>query len=183
MLFLSFVSCNKDSLDTVSSDARLLSVLENEITFLTEDGNNIYLKEFVYGSDGVGEYYAAPQEYTFIDFDGDGANELVVDISLAHTFYMIFYENNDIVYGFLINRRSLQSIKKDGSFVQTGAADVNYYCKLEFDKNTYRVINTAIKDEKNGIYEINGKKCALESVNEYIEDWNSKIDASWITIS
>jgi len=184
LIFLfSFVSCRNVISNNLSSETHLLSALKSEITFIAEDGKNIYLQDFAYASDESTEYYAKPQEYAFIDFDGDNVDELVVDITPNQVYYMVFHKNNDDVYGFLIGRRSLQSIKEDGSFIQTGGADINCYCKMEFDNDSYEIIDTAIKNETDGIYEINGKESTFGAVNEYIEAWNLKKDAEWIKVS
>ena len=98
-------------------DAQFLSVLNSEAPFISEDGKSVLLKNYSYGNNGATEvYYAVPQEYAVVDLDGDGTNEVVVDITSSQTHYMVFHKYNNSIYGFIIGRRSLQYIKKDGSF-------------------------------------------------------------------
>ncbi len=185
IILLAFTSCTKNSSakESDASHAQLLSVLNSETVFTTENGTELYLKDYVYGSDETTDYYAEPYEYAFVDFDNDSTEELIADISLSHTHYMVFHIVDTSVYGFLFGNRSLQSVKEDGAFLQTGGADVNYFCKMEFNNNSYKIINTAIKDEKDDIYEIAGKESSIDDINEYIKDWNLKKDVEWIKVS
>ncbi len=161
------VSCSNTSTDinnnsnSDTANPQLTSVLKNETAFITQDGETTYLKDFVYGSDEATNYYAKPQEYTLIDLNGDGMDELVADITPNKVYYMVFHNSGDDIYGFLISRRSLQSLKEDGSFKGTGGANVNYYCKMDFENNTYKIINTAISDGIDSIYEIDEKNVQL----------------------
>ncbi len=163
-------------------DEQMMAVLNSEIRFVSEDGEKVLLKDFVWGSDENTEFFATPSEYSFVDFDNDGVEELVVDITPNQVYYMIFHKNNDNIYGFLIGRRALQSIKEDGSFVQTGGAFTNYYCRMEFEGESYKIVNTAIKDEIAGIYEIDGNKSTIDAVNKYIDNWNSIKEVEWVKL-
>ena len=177
-------SCGNEDKNQVSqtktdSKDRLLSALASEETFIAEDGKSVYLKDFIYGSDGLTNYYAMPQKYVIIDLDKDGSDELVADITPNQVCYMVFHIHGDNIYGFLVGRRALQSLKEDGSFVQTGGANVNYYCSMKFDETSYRIIKIAVKDEVYGIYEIHGQSRPIDDVDKYIEEWHLKKDAQW----
>ena len=180
-LFVAFSSCGTDS-KYVSCDERLLSVLKSRETFIAENNNETYLDEFVYGNDDERKYYAQPQKYSFVDFDNDGINELVVDITTNRTYFMVFHIYEGNVYGFLFGCRSMQLVKKDGTFEQTGSADTNYYCKMQFAEGRYSIINIAVSDSVEGVYEINGEICSQESVDAYIKNWKNRKNADWVDV-
>lgn len=165
-------------------DAQFLSVLNSEAPFISEDGKSVLLKNYSYGNNGATEvYYAVPQEYAVVDLDGDGTNEVVVDITSSQTDYMVFHKYNNSIYGFLIGRRSLQDIKKDGSFCGSSGAGLIVYSKMEFNKNTYKVIDEAYEDNYNGIYKIDGKEVTKEAIDKYKVEWDLKEAARFIRFS
>ncbi len=123
---------------------RLFSVLNSQTAFIDETGKSTYLKDFAYGEDEITTYFATPQEYTFLDLNGDGICELIADITPNKVFYIVFHIYSDDIYGFLVGRRSLQSLKEDGSFIATGGAETIHYCKMEFNKNSYTINNISV---------------------------------------
>lgn len=182
VLSISLCACSEASVNKNPPDQQMISVLNSEICFISETGEKTLLKDFVWGWDEVTEYVATPSKYSFVDFDNDGVTELVVDITPNQVYYMVFHKNNGDVYGFLIERRSMQQLNTDGSFLATGGAISNYYCKMEFEDSSYKIIYTAIDDQLSGVYEINGEKCSADEVEKYIEEWFSKEEAKWIKL-
>lgn len=165
-------------------DAQFLSVLNSEAHFISEDGKSVLLKNYSYGNNGATEvYYAVPQEYAVVDLDGDGTNEVVADITSSQTHYMVFHKYNNNIYGFLIGRRSLQDLKKDGSFLSSGGAGLQVYSKMEFNKNTYKVIDEAYWDNYKGICKIDGKEVTKEAIDKYKTSWDLKENAHFIRFS
>lgn len=166
-------ACGKDT-----SNTDLMLILENKQQFTTEDGEEVYLKDYKYGE----EYYATPNKYTSVDFDGDGVNELVVDISVNGGIYLVFHSDSAKTYGFLFYARELQCIKTDGSFMQSGGATVVCYCSMTFSGDTYEITETAVSDDYTGKLEIDGKECSVEEITAYAKNWQLKEDAEWIEI-
>lgn len=165
-------------------DAEFLSVLNSETPFISEDGKSVLLKNYSYGTDGgTTVYYAIPQEYAVVDLDRDGTNEVVADITPYQTDYMVFHKYNNNIYGFLIGRRSFQDLKKDGSFYGSGGAGLAVYSRMEFNKNTYKVIDTAYSDNYNNIYKIDGKEVTKEAIDKYKSEWGSKENAHFTRFS
>ena len=118
-----------------------------------------------------------------VDLDGDGTNEVIADITQYQTHYMVFHKYNHNIYGFLTSRRSLLDIKKDGSFSISGGAGLTVYSKMKFNKNTYKVIDTAYWDNYNNIYKIDGKEVTKEAIDKYIAAWNLKENANFTKFS
>lgn len=165
-------------------DAQFLSVLNSEAPFISEDGKSVLLKNYSYGTNGATEvYYAIPQEYAVVDLDGDSTNEVIADITQEQLYYIVFHKYNNNIYGFLIGRRSLQDLKKDGSFSSSGGAGLAVYSRMEFNKNTYKVIDTAYSDDYDSIYKIDGKEVTKEAIDKYKSEWDLKEDAHFTRFS
>lgn len=173
LIIFSVSACEKDV-----SNTDLMSILKNEQQFITENGEKVYLKDYKYAED----YYATPSGYASVDFDSDGIDELVVDVSLNGGIYLVFHNDGSNIYGFQFFAREMQNIKVDGSFRQSGGALSNYYTRITFDGDDYEIINVAVCDEYISKYEFDGKECSREEINEYIENWQQKEDVKWIEI-
>ncbi len=176
-------SCTNVDTSSVSANDLLLSVLNSETTFTAEDGKNVLLIDFAYGYDGNVPLLADPQEYTFVDMDGDGTDELIADITPTQTAYIVLHEEDGTVYGYLFYVRTLLNLKADGSFMQSGGLGITNYARMQFDNSSCEIINTASVNVADGIYEINETVCTAEELNEYEQDWNAKADAQWVRIS
>lgn len=177
-------SCSPTGPDSDSSvNSLLLSVLNSESTFIAENGQSILMKELAYGFDGDTPLLAQPQEYTFVDMDGDGNDELIADITPTQTAYIVLHEADGTVYGYLIYRRALLDLKTDGSFMQSGGVGIEYYCKIEFEADAYNTVRTAVRNSTDGIYELDGAESTIDAVNAYAEEWAAKTNAEWINVS
>ncbi len=171
----------------VSENDLLMSVLNNETAFTAEDGKSVLLSDFAYGyipeTDGDVPLLAEPQEYTFVDMDGDGTDELIADITPTQTAYIVLHEEDGTVYGYLFYVRALLNLKADGSFMQSGGLGIKNYARMEFDNGSYKIINTASMNEADGVYEIDGTSCTAEELNAYEQDWHAKADTEWVQLS
>ncbi len=173
-LVFSLCSCSQ-----TTSPKRLLAVMNNEESFIDEKGNVIHINDFQY-SEGM---TAKPSEYTFVDFDSEGIDELVVKISDSATVYLVLRDSGEAVYGYLFYGRSLQSIRTSGCFIQTGGAQTNYYCHISFDENSYSVSHEAICDSVIGKYELYGEPCSVDEMQEYLKEWSLLPDVTWVQAS
>lgn len=162
-----------------TTQKKLMAVMNNEDSFIYENGKSIYINEFEYSKGNVAKIV----EYTFVDFDSEGIDELVVRISDKATVYLVFRVSGEVVYGYLFYGKSLQTIKESGDFRQTGGADVNYYCHLSFDENRYSVTYEAICDDVANKYELYGENCSVEELQEYVKEWNLLPDVTWEKVS
>ena len=159
----------------------LKAVLNGEKTFITEKGEAVFLKNYAVGHGKLATpLYANPTEFVFVDFDGDKIDELVINISTDYGAYLILRRDGLDVYGYEFGVRSLISLKTDGSFIGSNGASSNYYCRLTFEDNKANVVYTAIKDSNMNRFELDGKECSVEELNEYINDWELKESVKWI---
>ena len=166
---------------SVESDKNkiLTAVLNNEKTFVDDDGKAKYLLDY-----SITETIkAVPCEYVFVDFDGDEQDELVVNVSADLGIYLIFNFNGMDVFCHRTDARSLISLKTDGSFMISGGAGVNHYCRSIFTDSDRHVWPECVKDSMSGEFFIDGENVSIAEINEYINDWNLKEDVEWINLS
>lgn len=162
----------------------LQSVFRNEKTFITERNEATYLKDYSVGNGSLSTpLLATPTEYAFVDLDEDHVEELIVNISADYGAYLVLRCNGLDVFGYEFGAKVLQSLKTDGSFMGSNGAGINYYCRLTFEGNEKSILYTAIKDSTMNRFELNGEECSIESLNEYINDWNLKEKAQWTPIT
>ena len=163
------------------SKSLLTAVLNNEKTFITEKGEAVFLQNYLAsGSTLSAPLPINPVEYTFVDFDQDNIDVLVINISSDYGLYLVLHYNGLDIYGYEFGIRSLHSLKTDGSFMGSGGAASIYYCRLTFEDNKANIMYTAIKDSTMNRFELNGKESSIQSINEYINDWELKKSVEWI---
>lgn len=163
------------------SESLLTAVLNNEKTFITENGEAVLLQNYL-TSHSIPSL-SSPIEYVFVDFDEDKVDELVINISSDYGLYLVLHYNGFDIYGYEFGIRSLNVLKTDGSFIGSNGAASTYYCRLTFEDNNANVIYTAVKDSRMNRFELNGEEAPIESINEYINDWNLKESVEWIKYS
>lgn len=130
------------------------------------------LEKFRFDTEGVALYAFLPVAYTYVDFDSDGAEELLVSDVGLH-FFLILRCDNGKVNGYMLEQLSAQNIKTDGSFViswNKGPETVN---RIKFDGVECELTELACKDDTQNTYELNGKTAAKAEVESYIADWKS----------
>ena len=153
----------------------LLDVLNNERTFINESGDTVYLKNHR----PFNLIDAVPEKYALVDLDGDSKEELVIHTTQKFGAYTVFHIYNKMVYGYDFSERGLIDLKEDGTFVESSGAGLNRYVALRFVKDKYDIIEQAYADDMNKQYRINGVSSTVEIVNEYIDEFYNKPDASW----
>lgn len=131
----------------------LLSVMNNKQKLINEDNKEVLLKEFKI----VENQTAKVDKYAFVDLDGDGVQELVIYTTSDYGAYVILHYENSKVYGYMIEVRSLENLKADGSFMGSSGANSNEYLRMTFNKNSYSTKTEAVYDGTNKIYKINGE--------------------------
>ena len=94
--------------------------------------------------------------------------------------YLIFHFYNNKIYGYVIGIRSLENLKKDGSFMGSNGADSSVYSKMSFEKDKYTIKEEAVNDGTNNVYKINNKNVTVEEINEFVQNWNLKEDVTYI---
>lgn len=155
----------------------LTDILNDKISFTDEAGKSVCLKN--YRSEKYPDLQITPDKYTTIDLDNDGSNELVLYASPNFGLYLVFHEYNGVIYSFEFTERDMIDLKQDGSFIQSSSAAINSYVVLKFDKNTYKIIEKAYRDDFSQIYRINGEECGLKDINDYEIRFKNKASVEW----
>lgn len=153
----------------------LLSVLNNEKSFIDESGKEMYLKDYQFDDSA----YIDPEKYVLLDLDGDKKDELVIydDSNYA---YIVFHIFDGKVYGFSFTTREFIELRNDGTFIQSGGAGLNMYAALKFENKGYTINEEAYVDDISGVYRIDGADVSREEAQEYHNDfYNNKKEADW----
>ena len=156
------------------------AVLDSKKTFISRDGGELYLKDYTRydGRDG-----SRSIEYTYVDFNGDENQEIVLmmssDISGG---FLVLYSNGDKVYGYDFHWEGMLDLKQDGSFMQC-KGDEDHYCKLKIENNKFIVIDEAIKFYQSRYEEnsfvLDGKTVSEDEFNKFADNWQKKKNVVW----
>ena len=184
MLIL-FVGCTKktdennipkENVDKNYTEEYLLKALNNETKVIDENNNELLLSEYKLPSDEN----IVIEKTTFVDLDSDGNNELVALTKSNYGAYIILRHENNMVYVYTINIRSLNNLKEDGTFIGNNGVQSYAYMKLSFNKNSYESKILAEVNETENIYKINEKDVSKQTFLDYENEFNNKKDCEWI---
>lgn len=80
--------------------------------------------------------------YAFVDMDGDGIQEAVVDFRFGENSQVMCMvlkrdSNSEIVYGTEFYYRQMNQIKEDGSFAYSGGGDNDGWAKLRWNHSSW----------------------------------------------
>ena len=184
MLIL-FVGCTKktdennipkENVDKNYTEEHLLKALNNETKVIDENNNELLLSEYKLPSDEN----IVIEKTTFVDLDSDGNNELVALTKSNYGAYIILRHENNMVYVYTINIRSLNNLKEDGTFIGNNGAQSYAYMKLSFNKNLYESKILAEVNKTENIYKINEKDVSEQTFLDYENEFNNKKDCEWI---
>lgn len=168
---------NKQTLTELS----ITDIINNKITFITENGNSVYFKDYRLPN-LYEDLYLIPEKYVFVDLDGDNVQELVLYVPNVGR-YIVFYRDKKDIYAFEFVERALISLKIDGSFIQSEGAGINSYSRLSFLKNKYEVLEEAYSNDMDNVYRINGKNVNSEKVKNYSQEFEKIESVNWIEVS
>ena len=184
MLIL-FVGCTKkteekdipkENVDKNYTEEYLLKALNNETKVIDENNNELLLSEYKLPSDEN----IVIEKTTFVDLDSDGNNELVALTKSNYGAYIILRHENNMVYVYTINIRSLNNLKEDGTFIGNNGSQSYSYMKLSFNKNSYESKILAEVNKNENIYKINEKDVSEQTFLDYENEFNNKKDCEWI---
>lgn len=160
---------------------RAEDILNNEKQVVNEVGSSVYLRE--YSSPYLYEKVDIhPEKYALLDLDGDKSMEMVLHVPNIGI-YIIFHSDGREIYAFEFVERGLIDLKKDGSFIQSSGAGINWWVTLKFKGNEYEIIEKAYKNDMDNEYRLNGEKATSEKVNNYKQEFERKDSVSWIETS
>ena len=186
------VTASKNNTESeYGADDILLSVLYNKKPFITAKGTTVYLKDYkpIYKYPEDVDYYEKdtvfnPRDYTYVDLDKDGKEELIVAESPYADTYLILHKENEKIYGYSLYIRWFEALKKDGSFMGSGGAQIHDYNTISFKENTYSISVFSKyyfigENSDDNVFEINGKKVSLEEIKQFAEEWDKRPEAEW----
>ena len=162
-----------------SSDGMLLSALNSETAFIDENGNSVLLKDYKLGGT---ELAAVAEKYAFVDFDGDGTNELVAYLTPDYGAYIVLHIYSGKVYGFEFTERAMIDLKQDGTFIQSSGAANNEIAGIEFDGDKYKLTEKAYEDVTEATYRLNGEPSDDAAVGKAFDEQNKKPSVNWTEI-
>ena len=183
----SFVGCNNTKKQNEEAREYLGKVLEKEQNFsykclVFDKVTDENLQKFNFKTEYSALNSFVPQGYTYIDFDSDGIEELlIVDVTLR-CFLILRYDDKN-VNGYIFENISSQDIKTDGSFLTVKYNSYTSIDKVSFDGLDYEVSNLAYKDDSTNTYQLNKESAKKDEVEKYFNDWKENTTKiSWTTI-
>jgi len=170
LLIMTFVGCQQ-----AETESPLLSVLKNEKTFIDKNGKEVLLKDYKISS----EIKTIIKEYTFVDMNADGADEVVIYLSPDYGYFLLLYQAEEKIFGYEFSYRQLMDLREDGSFYGSGGAGTGIYSRLQFVNNSYSFVEEMFHDDLSGIYRKNGQKCTKEDYDNYVKTREKSKKVTW----
>lgn len=175
-------STNKNS-NTEEQHTVLLDVMNNEKAFIAENGSEMLFRN--YKILGVAKDISIEAaEYTFIDLDGDGVDELAIKCTTDYGLYIILHLDNDTedIFGYSLGSRSFIDVKTDGTFMRSSGANINSISKMSFDKTNLKIKDIAVQNGSEGIYKIDNRSVTKLEVQKYFDCWSNLNNCTWLPI-
>ena len=158
---------------------------------------SVCVKDFVYnlskselkdGSLDDNEYTVYWKEYTVIDLDDDGVNELVYLVDPGSGGYIIFFHVIDgEVYGYSEFLRDMEVLYKDRVIMgESGAAWYRYKRIISFNKEGYTIEELARAEQPHAeeLYYIGDEEVDEATFRDYTAQWGDKyceMAVKWIS--
>ncbi|MCL2421163.1 MAG: hypothetical protein FWD03_04830, partial [Defluviitaleaceae bacterium] len=147
------------------------AVLKDIQPFYNDYFGLIYLSDLPYE-------YPQPTNIAIFDMNGDGVPEVIVNLQNIIILVLRYYEGN--VYGHEFGIRSMNSIKTDGTFSNSGGSGSWGIAALEFAGGIYEYISIYQydfiwnEDTREGINKINGLEVSDEEVEAILNAQNAQ---------
>lgn len=123
------------------AESRLLQVMMDQYAFYRpDDGMEYYLTDYCRRTGDQLGFPVSITRYAFVDMDGDGTAEAVVDFKFGENeqvMCMVLKYDSGTVFGAEFYHRQMSHIKKDGSFAYSGGGDNDGWAKLRWENNTW----------------------------------------------
>lgn len=166
-----------------------MKVLDNEQTFVantsvvSNNSTENKLKKYIFQTYDTVQYAFIPYQYTFVDCDTDGIDELVILDQKLSCYLILRYDNNK-VYGY--NYTPIGDIKKfksDGSFEPRLKNGEKKISRLSFKDVDFEIVEKAYINENEKTYLLDGQANESSVVKRFFDTWDNTSKASWTTIS
>lgn len=119
------------------ADERLLLCLKDQYAFYRpEDGMEYTLADYCRKESAELGFPVSITRYTFVDMDGDGVQEAVVDFRFGENeqvMCMVLRYYCGTIYGTEYYHRQMSNIKEDGTFAYSGGGDNDGWAKLRWE--------------------------------------------------
>ena len=165
-----------ENANPIEKSELLLGVLRNETKFIDEDGKEIYLKDYKLTDSTLDAVY---EMHTWVDFDSDGQNELVVYVTPKTGVYLVFHIENGQVFCFEFAGRGMLFLKEDGTYVGSEGAAIQGYYSLNFKNLTYEEMELAYIDDLKKEFRLDGNNATEEEFEVFYVDFCKKKDVTW----
>ena len=137
-----------------SEENILMQVLQNQALFYSVSGDeSVTLSEYCDNESMRLGFEVSVIRYAFVDMDGDGIQEAVVDFRFGENSQVMcmvlkWDSNSEIVYGTEFYYRQMNQIKEDGSFAYSGGGDNDGWAKLRWDHNSWVTVTIDNSEHK-----------------------------------
>lgn len=197
VILLLLAGCQPAARQNAEARAVLSEVLEGKHDFAFKNmvyGNvtNETLEKFSFMT-----YYSIkevflPFAYMYVDFDGDGIDELlVVDGNIQH-FLFLRYDSGSVT-GYVLNSISVQDIKTDGTFLMSWMNTDDDYkmigtrtaiCRVKFNGLDCEAEQLAYEDALTDTYQVNGKSVSKSEAQAHFDEWKANtVKSEWTNLS
>ena len=132
----------------------LMQVLDNKVPFYSERSDKSYtLAEYCSKESARLEFEVTIIRYAFVDMDGDGIQEAVVDFQFGENSQVMcmvlkWDSISENVFGMAFNYRQMFQIKEDGSFAYSGGGAHDGWAKLRWENNSWVTLKVEDGDQK-----------------------------------
>ncbi len=127
---------------------------------------SMMLSKFNYWVDRFDDMIVEIYDYRVIDLDGDGYNEIVLELT-GNNDLILHYDDNK-VYGFMYYDRGMQYIYTSGIFIGSSGASSSMYSTISFANETYEITDLVGWDGDTCYIE--GREATDEEVIEYMNN-------------
>lgn len=181
IIFVMFLLCSCGNQAGNFKREDYLEIINGTRTFTDESGNEVSLSDYQI-PDIVERYVFNPKSYSYIDLDGDSAEEMVVSEEKQEFYLILFNGNDNKIHGCSLGARDLISLKNDGEFMQSSSAFISNTAKITgFNNNKPNIEITAEISEFENIYKVD-EISSKEMTEQYFSQFNNKPDAQWVSL-
>ena len=164
------------------------AVLEDEATFYSTDiSRNVDMPHI---GEVLGLTFAnadhLPAQFTLVDLDGDGVEELALDYRLGNggTIVMFHYQGGEVL-GYYKFGRGFQDVKTDGAYAGSGGAFTRYLLRItSFDRSGFTEETTAYYDYHDpNTFMLHDQPSTEQTVTALFDQHNAKEDVTWYDLN
>ena len=168
---------NSTAIDNEEVKQILLQILYNEQKFTDTEGNLTYLKDYNPMDDSN---FVKVEQFCFVDFDGDGIEELLDLTKSQNGFYILFHYDKGTIQAYPLSIREIYNPKTDGSFYASGGATTYGYHTIKF--NGAEIESKVLASRADDLYHIEDKIVSKEEFEEFEKKQDAKTDVVWETL-